>query len=76
MTKLLEEAFKQASKLAEDDQDALAEILLEDLESENRWASAFAKSEDKLAILAKEALTEFQQGRTKPIEDGSDFSHN
>jgi hypothetical protein len=76
MTRLLEKAFEEASKLPEEDQDALAEMLLNDLVSEQRWAEAFAKSQDKLALLANEALTEFKQGKTKPIEEGCDFSHD
>lgn len=36
MTRLLEKAFEEASKLPEDDQDALAEMLLNDLASEER----------------------------------------
>jgi hypothetical protein len=76
MTRLLEKAFEEASKLPDEDQDALAEMLLNDLASEQRWAEAFAKSQDRLALLAKEALGEFKEGKTKPIEDDSDFSHN
>ena len=76
MTRLLEKAFEEASKLPEEEQDALAEMLLNDLASEERWTEAFAKSQDKLALLAKEALNEFKQGKTKLIEDDSDFSHN
>ena len=76
MTRLLEKAFEEASKLPEEDQDALAEMLLNDLASEQRWTDAFAKSQDKLSLLAKEALIEFKQGKTKLIEEDSDFSHN
>ncbi|HWP44539.1 MAG TPA: hypothetical protein VNO14_14935 [Blastocatellia bacterium] len=76
MTRLLEKAFEEASKLPEEDQDALAQELLDDLACEMRWAEAFAKSQDKLALLAKEALAEFNQGKTRLIEEGSDFSHD
>jgi hypothetical protein len=76
MTRLLEKAFEEASKLPEEDQDALAQELLDDLASEMRWAETFAKSQDKLALLAKEALAEFNQGKTRLIEEGSDFSHD
>jgi len=51
-------------------------MLLSDLASEGRWADAFANSQDKLAFLAKEALAEFKQGKTKLIEENSDLSHN
>ena len=76
MTRLLEKAFEEAAKLPDEDQDALAEMLLNDLASEQRWAQAFVKSQDKLALLANEALTEFKQGKTKLIEEGCDFSHD
>jgi hypothetical protein len=36
MTKLLEEAFAEASKLPEPEQDALAAVILEELASERR----------------------------------------
>jgi hypothetical protein len=76
MTKLLQKAFEEASRLPEEDQDSFAEALLSDLASEKRWAASFAKSQDKLAVLAKEALIEFKQGKTKRIEEDSDFSHD
>ncbi len=76
MTKLLEKAFAEASKLSEKDQDALARMLLDDLASEEEWEEAFAQSQDKLAMLAGEALAEFNQSKTKLIEEGSDFSHD
>jgi hypothetical protein len=65
MTKLLEKAFNDASRLSEEDQNALAQILLSQLASEKRWANAFAESQDRLFSLAKEALAEFKQGNTK-----------
>ena len=69
MTRLLEKAFKEAAKLPEEDQDAFAEMLLNDLTSEERWAEAFARSQDVLARLAKEALTEFKQDKTRLVEE-------
>ena len=44
MTKLLEKAFTEASKLPEQDQDALAYWLLEEMDSERKWDEAFARS--------------------------------
>ena len=55
MTKLLEEAFRKASELPETEQDSLAKWLLEELESEREWDRLFAKSQDVLDRLAKEA---------------------
>jgi hypothetical protein len=68
MTKSLEQAFAEASKLPEDQQEAIANLLLEELASERRWSEAFSQSQDKLSRLADQALDEFKQGRTRPLE--------
>ena len=67
MTRLLERAFKEASKLPEVEQNALAKWVMEELESEGRWEKAFAASEDVLDKLADEALSAHKQGKTKPL---------
>ena len=64
MTKMLEKAFKKASSLPDSDQDALAEWLLKELESEARWQELFAKSQDGLSRLAAEALDEHRRVKT------------
>ena len=63
MTKLLERAFAEASMLPASEQEAFAAFLLEELASEQRWAEAFNKSQDKLAALANEALAELGTAR-------------
>ncbi|MGH9669448.1 MAG: hypothetical protein ACRD3A_04975 [Terriglobales bacterium] len=68
MTKLLEKAFAEASRLPSTEQDAVAALILEELASERRWAEAFAKSQDKLAALADEALAELDRGETEPLD--------
>jgi hypothetical protein len=68
MTKLLQEAFDQASKLPEAEQDALGRILLEELASERRWEDLFAGSQDLLEELANQALAEHDAGRTEKLE--------
>lgn len=67
MTKLLEKALEEVSKLPASEQDAVAALLLEELASEQRWSASFGKSQDKLAKLAEEALAEYNAGRTKPL---------
>jgi hypothetical protein len=67
MTKLLEKALEEVAKLPPSEQDAVATILLEELASEQRWAGLFAKSQDKLAKLAEEAIAEYKAGSTKPL---------
>ncbi|MFN2455722.1 MAG: hypothetical protein ABR577_16045 [Pyrinomonadaceae bacterium] len=69
MTELLEKAFAEASKLSQEAQDMLAQMLLDDLAAEEKWDDAFAKSQDKLALLADEALAEHRSGKTKALEE-------
>jgi hypothetical protein len=68
MTKLLEKAFKKASKLPEGEQNAVANWLLEELESEKEWMKSFSESEDILDNLADEALGDLKKGRTKTMD--------
>ena len=69
MTSLLEEAFAKAAQLPQEDQDALAALLLAEIASEKRWEEAFAKSQDQLDRLADEALSEFLEGKTQPLDE-------
>jgi len=69
MTELLEKAFAEASKLPQEAQDMLAKMLLDDLAAEEKWDETFVQSQDKLAWLADEALSEYQAGKTKELEE-------
>ncbi len=69
MTKLLEKAFIKASTLPEAEQDMVAQSLLDDLESEERWDEAFADSQDELSKLADEALRDHESHLTRPINE-------
>ena len=68
MTKLLEKAFEEASRLPEIEQNALAKWVLEELEADKKWDKAFAESEDILDQLANDALEAHKQGKTKPLD--------
>lgn len=68
MTKALEEAFREASKLPEAEQDALAEAIKAEISAEGEWDSAFARSHDVLERLADEALADHRAGRTTPLD--------
>lgn len=68
MTELLEKAFIEVAKLPEQQQDALAAWILEELASEERWQKAFANSEDLLSQLADEALAERQAGQAEELD--------
>ena len=68
MTKLLEKAFKKASKLPEVEQNALAKWLLDELETDRDWEQKFADSEDILERLADEALEAHRKGNTQELD--------
>jgi hypothetical protein len=68
MTKLLQKAIEEVSKLPNREQDAIAGWLLGGIESERHWDEAFANSGDLLSRLAAEALTEHRSGQTQDLD--------
>ena len=68
MTKSLQRAFDEASKLSEAEQEALGRMLLEELASERRWEDLFGNSGNVLGDLADAALAEHRAGRTKKLD--------
>ena len=68
VTKLLEKAFDEAAKLSEEEQRELAEWILAELDTDERWARALSDSQDKLVELADEALQEDLEGKTKDFD--------
>lgn len=63
MTELLNQAFQEASKLPDLQQNIIARWLLDELFVGKKWDSLFAESEDFLANLADEALREHRAGK-------------
>ena len=70
MTKALERAFQEASKLPEAEQDALAEAIRIEVLGEDDWERSFSSSLDALEKLADEAIAEHRAGRTQPLKFG------
>ena len=70
MTQLLEQAFKIASELPAEQQDMLAQILLDELESERVWDELFSRpeSEELLNRLVEETLADYKAGLTEPLD--------
>ena len=65
MTHLLEKAIVEISKLPEDQQDAVAAWILDELQDEQAWDASFASSPDKLAKLAARAREDRRAGRVR-----------
>lgn len=68
MTELLQRAFQLASQLSDDEQNAIAAQLIEEIEIEARWDASFAHSLDFLEQMADEALREHRAGLTMPLD--------
>lgn len=68
MTSSLGRAFEEAAKLSDAEQELLASRLLAELAAEDAFDRALASSGDKLAGLAKEALTEHRAGMTEELD--------
>lgn len=68
MTQLMEKALSEIRKLPEEEQDALAAWILEELEAERKWNASLSQSEDLLVQLADEALKEHRAGKTKALD--------
>lgn len=68
MTKLLELAIARLKTLPASEQDAIAAMILEELEDEIRWDEAFERSQNALAFLAGEAMAEYRAGKTQELD--------
>jgi hypothetical protein len=68
MTKLLEQAFAKAQSLPDSEQDAIAQVLMEEMESERHWDDLIARSGPQLRKLADEAWAEHAAGRSEPLD--------
>ena len=69
MTQALSVAVASAAKLPDEEQNVLAAILLEEMESEERWSALFSGSQNLLEQMASEAIQDFQAGRVQPIDE-------
>ena len=68
MSQALSAAVATAAQLPEEEQDALAAILLEEMKSEEHWSALFADSQNLLEQMANQAMQDFQAGRVEPID--------
>jgi hypothetical protein len=68
MTELLEKAISKLKTLPNSQQDAVADLILQELEAERRWDESFARSPDLLAKLASEAMAEYNAGKTQILD--------
>ncbi len=68
MTERLEQAIAQLKTLSTAQQDAIATLILAELEEEQRWDDSFARSPNLLTKLAAEAMAEHRSGKTQELD--------
>jgi hypothetical protein len=67
MNKTLERAIAAVARLPDDEQETIACLILAEMEAERGWAERFARSEDKLAALARRARAQHASGETTEL---------
>lgn len=68
MTNMLEIAIERARQLSEEQQNAIAELILEEIADDAHWDASFARSPDLFERPAAEAAAEDRQGLTKELD--------
>ena len=68
MTQSLEKAILEIKKLPDEEQDAIAAVIMAELESERQWDNAFENSRAELDQLAEEALEAYSDNKTEPLD--------
>lgn len=63
MSQLLDQAVEEARKLSDTAQDAIAQVILEEIADDQRWEQAFSKSPGKLEALAARADEQVRTGQ-------------
>ena len=74
MTELLERAWTKVSSLPDTEQNAIASLILTELESEELWERMFEASPDLLSSMSKEGMAKYRARKTIPEELMADAS--
>ena len=68
MTRALDAAIAKLATLPVDEQDRIAQWLLDELRDDEHWTRQFAASRDALSNLAAEARADHAAGRTVDLD--------
>lgn len=68
MTKLLEQAVASAGTLPDAEQDAIARMMLEEMDSERKWDERFLAGQEGLKRVADKAWAEHEAGGSEPLD--------
>jgi hypothetical protein len=68
MNKMLERVLAEIEKLPETEQEAIACVILDEIEAERGWEERFARSQDRLADLSRRAGERIAEGGTDSFD--------
>ena len=68
MTELLERAIARLQTLPASEQDAVAAMILAEIEDDRRWDESFSRSPNVLAKLTASAMAEYRAGKTQELD--------
>jgi hypothetical protein len=68
MTKALQQAIERLQNASADRQDALAALLIHELDEDERWAASTAANAEKLQALVHEVLDANGRGECQPLD--------
>ena len=67
MNAMLERAIAAVKCRPEDEQEAVAALILDELADEQAWQAKFTRDAGKLGTLARQARERHRQGKTTPL---------
>jgi len=65
MSPMLDRAVAEAKKLTDAEQDAIAVLILEEIEDDRRWEESLARSPGKLAAMMARAAGQVEAGECR-----------
>ena len=68
MTKSLEKAIERLQQMPADRQDALAALLVHEMDEDNRWSQSTAANEEKLRGLIGDIRAADRRGECEPLD--------
>ncbi|HEY2708712.1 MAG TPA: hypothetical protein VGI95_11730 [Caulobacteraceae bacterium] len=68
MNALLKSALAKVERLSDSEQEAIAGVILQELEAERAWDASFARSQDTLSRLAHQARAEVAEHGSLPFD--------
>ena len=68
MNKILEKALAKVALLPDDEQQTIASLILEEIQSERDWVHRFATTQDQLGELTRRAREEVTCGDVVPYD--------